>query len=96
MAFADTTIKFKEHVKKTEKVIGILEQDILNLREEYSMQTQRENPSVNELRRITHAGMRTKELLGELKDHMKALEDAVTRWYALSDEDVAELIKEKP
>lgn len=96
MAFADMTTKFKEHVKKTEKTINILEQDILNLREEYSRQTQRENPSANELKRITRAGMHTKELLGEFNDHMKELEDAVTRWYALSDEDVAELIKEKP
>tara|TARA_R100000687_G_scaffold69449_1_gene58834 strand:- start:501 stop:791 length:291 start_codon:yes stop_codon:yes gene_type:complete len=95
MAFADMTTEFKTHIKKTEKTIAILEQDILNLREEYSRQTERENPSVNELRRITHAGMRTKELLGETKDHMKELEDAVTHWYALSDADVAELIKGK-
>ena len=88
--------RFKDHVKKTEKTIAVLEQDIKNLRDEYGLQTQREHPSVNELRRITNAGMRTKELLGESKDHLNELEDAVRNWYAMSEEDIAKLIKERP
>ena len=88
--------RFKDHVKKTEKTIAVLEQDIKNLRDEYGLQTQREHPSVNELRRITNAGMRTKELLGESKDHLNELEDAVRNWYAMSDEDIAKLVKERP
>ena len=88
--------RFKDHVKKTEKTIAVLEQDIKNLRDEYGLQTQREHPSVNELRRITNAGMRTKELLGESKDHLNELDDAVRNWYAMSDEDIAKLIKERP
>ena len=88
--------RFKDHVKKTEKTIAVLEQDIKNLRDEYGLQTQREHPSVNELRRITNAGMRTKELLGESKDHLDELEDAVRNWYAMSDEDIAKLVKERP
>ena len=88
--------RFKDHVKKTEKTIAVLEQDIKNLRDEYGLQTQREYPSVNELRRITNAGMRTKDLLGQSKDHLDELEDAVRNWYAMSDEDIAKLIKERP
>ena len=88
--------RFKDHVKKTEKTIAVLEQDIKNLRDEYGLQTQREHPSVNELRRITNAGMRTKELLCQSKDHLDELEDAVRNWYAMSDEDIAKLVKERP
>ena len=88
--------RFKDHVKKTEKTIAVLEQDIKNLRDEYGLQTQKELPSVNELRRITHAGMRTKELLGKSKDHLDELDDAVRNWYAMSDEDIAKLTKERP
>ena len=88
--------RFKDHVKKTEKTIAVLEQDIKNLRDEYGLQTQREHPSVNELRRITNAGMRTKDLLGQSKDHLNELEDAVRNWYAMSEEDIAKLIKERP
>jgi len=88
--------RFKDHVKKTEKTIAVLEQDIKNLRDEYRLQIQKELPSVNELRRITSAGVRTKELLGQSKDHLDELDDAVRNWYAMSDEDIAKLIKERP